>query len=84
MQGLASNTQKVFDKVSRLKSIEGYVLVGGTGIALQINHRLSEDLDFCRWVPKTNATYAVSVKEIEVELKNNFEISLPIISVSIR
>lgn len=73
MQGLASNTLKVFEKVSRLESIEGYVLVGGTGIALQINHRLSEDLDFCRWVPKTNATYAVSVKKIEVELKKNFE-----------
>lgn len=73
MQGLAPNTLRVFDKVSGLESIKGYVLVGGTGIALQINHRLSEDLDFCRWVPKTNANYAVSVKEIEAELKKNFE-----------
>jgi hypothetical protein len=73
MQGLAPNTLNVFDKVSNLESIKGFVLVGGTVIALQINHRLSEDLDFCRWVPTTNATNAVSVKEIEAELKNNFE-----------
>lgn len=73
MLGLAPNTLRVFDKVSALESIKGYVLVGGTGIALQINHRLSEDLDFCRWVPKTNSNNAVSVKEIEAELKNNFE-----------
>ncbi|WP_339705249.1 nucleotidyl transferase AbiEii/AbiGii toxin family protein [Algoriphagus aquimarinus] len=74
MKGLAPKTLAIFDKVSALKSIKGYVLVGGTGIALQISHRLSEDLDFCRWVPKTNASYAVSVKEIETELKNSFKI----------
>lgn len=74
MQGLAPNTLNVFDKVSKLESIKGFVLVGGTGIALQINHRLSEDLDFCRWVPTTNPTNAISVKEIEAELKKNFEI----------
>lgn len=73
MQGLAPNTLIVFDKVSNLESIKGFVLVGGTGIALQINHRLSEDLDFCRWVPTTNVSNAISVKEIEAELKNNFE-----------
>ncbi|SFT89249.1 Nucleotidyl transferase AbiEii toxin, Type IV TA system [Algoriphagus locisalis] len=74
MKGLAPKTLAVFDKVSALGSIKGYVLVGGTGIALQINHRLSEDLDFCKWVPKTNASHAVSVREIETELKKNFEI----------
>ncbi len=73
MKGLAPNTLRVFDKVSALESIKGYVLVGGTGIALQINHRLSEDLDFCRWVQKTNVNNAVSVKEIEAELKKSFE-----------
>lgn len=73
MQGLAPKTLAVFDKISALESIKDYSLVGGTGIALQINHRLSEDLDFCKWVPKTNAGYAVSVQEIESELKKNFE-----------
>lgn len=73
MQGLAPKTLNVFDKVSNLEAIKGFVLVGGTCIALQINHRLSEDLDFCRWVPNTNANHAISVKEIEAELKNNFK-----------
>tara|TARA_R110002020_G_scaffold191029_1_gene390686 strand:- start:1048 stop:1698 length:651 start_codon:yes stop_codon:yes gene_type:complete len=74
MQGLAPKTLAVFDKVSALESIKDFVLVGGTGIALQINHRLSEDLDFCKWVSKTNVSNAISVREIETELKKNFKI----------
>ena len=41
MQGLAPKTLKILDRVSALNSIQGFWLVGGTGIAIQINHRLS-------------------------------------------
>lgn len=72
MLGLAPKTLTVFDRVAALKSIQGFLLVGGTGIALQIRHRLSEDLDFCKWVPKSNVNNAISVKIIERELAENF------------
>jgi len=72
MQGLAPKTLAVFDRVSALKAIQDYLLVGGTGIALQIAHRLSEDLDFCRWKPKSNVKQAIPVKDIEKELLENF------------
>lgn len=44
--GLTSATQEVFEQVSQLECIKGLFLCGGTGQSLQLNHRLSEDLDF--------------------------------------
>lgn len=72
MTGLASKTRKVFDEVSALSCIRNYTLVGGTALALQINHRLSEDLDFCKWVDATSAHHGIALQEIERELKSTF------------
>lgn len=44
--GLTENTLAVFEEVSTLECIKNLHLCGGTGIAVQLNHRLSEDLDF--------------------------------------
>lgn len=44
--GLTSATQEVFEQVSQLECIKYLYLCGGTGQSLQMNHRLSEDLDF--------------------------------------
>ena len=44
--GLTPATQEVFDQVSRLNCIKEMFLCGGTGQSLQMDHRLSEDLDF--------------------------------------
>jgi predicted nucleotidyltransferase component of viral defense system len=49
MQGLSDETKKIFEPVSRLNCIKDYILIGGTALALQTGHRLSEDLDFCKW-----------------------------------
>ena len=49
MRGLADNTEKIIEKVSLLPCLVDYTLIGGTALSLQINKRLSEDLDFCRW-----------------------------------
>jgi hypothetical protein len=49
MQGLSDETIKVFEPVSKLNCIKDYILIGGTALALQTGHRLSEDLDFCKW-----------------------------------
>jgi len=59
MKGLAPHTTELFEDLSRLVCIKDYCLIGGTALALQINHRLSEDLDFCHW--KTSKTERVSV-----------------------
>jgi len=44
--GLTDFTKEVFETVSRLDCIKDLFLCGGTGLSIQINHRLSEDLDF--------------------------------------
>ena len=45
-RGLTPKTAEVFDAISRLDCIRGLYLCGGTGQSIQMNHRLSEDLDF--------------------------------------
>ena len=49
MNGLTLLTSELFEDLSRLSCIRDYCMIGGTALALQLNHRLSEDLDFCRW-----------------------------------
>lgn len=49
MIALAPHTSKLFDKVAALECIKPYFLVGGTALALQLDTRLSEDLDFMNW-----------------------------------
>ena len=44
--GLTDSTKEVFESVSKLECIKDLTLCGGTGISVQLNHRLSEDLDF--------------------------------------
>ena len=49
MKGLARHTEAIIEPVSRLDCLKGWVLAGGTALAIQLCHRLSEDLDFIRW-----------------------------------
>ena len=44
--GLTDSTKEVFESVSKLECIKDLILCGGKGISIQLNHRLSEDLDF--------------------------------------
>lgn len=46
LKGLTPATKEVFEQVSQLECIKNMFLCGGTGQSLQMNHRLSEDLDF--------------------------------------
>jgi len=46
MSGLTENTNSVFEDISNLSCIKSLYLCGGTGISIQLQHRLSEDLDF--------------------------------------
>jgi hypothetical protein len=46
MDGIKKETLAVFNVLSNYDEIKPYFLIGGTAVALSINHRLSEDLDF--------------------------------------
>ncbi|MBN1416742.1 MAG: nucleotidyl transferase AbiEii/AbiGii toxin family protein [Bacteroidales bacterium] len=43
---IPTNARMVFNKLAKQTFMQSYVLVGGTALAMQIKHRLSEDLDF--------------------------------------
>lgn len=68
MKGLAAHTERIFDSISELESIKEYVLIGGTALSLQLSHRLSEDLDFCKWKKNKNNREEVAWYSIEKEL----------------
>jgi len=68
MNGLAPHTAELFEELSRLECIRDYCLIGGTALALQLNHRLSEDFDFCRWKTRENERVSVDWSGIEHEL----------------
>jgi hypothetical protein len=70
VQGLTKDTGKIFRAVSFLSCVQGYVLIGGTALSLQINKRKSEDLDFCVWSKKLKKDKpAVDWPVIERELE---------------
>lgn len=43
---LPEETGKLWNFLRHHPALQGFVLIGGTALALQIGHRLSEDLDF--------------------------------------
>ena len=49
INGVFPKTKQIFEEVSKLECIKNYCMIGGTALAMQIGHRLSEDLDFCIW-----------------------------------
>lgn len=49
MRGIAKHTEAIIDAFSQLECIKGWTLVGGTALAIQLDHRKSEYLDFMRW-----------------------------------
>jgi predicted nucleotidyltransferase component of viral defense system len=49
LKGLTRQGFKVFEVIKKSELFQEYVLIGGTALSLQINNRLSEDLDFCKW-----------------------------------
>jgi predicted nucleotidyltransferase component of viral defense system len=46
LEFLPRATQKIFARFKNDHRLAGFTLVGGTALALQIGHRISEDLDF--------------------------------------
>ena len=69
--GLTPATREVFDRVSELDCIKNLFLCGGTGQSLQMNHRLSEDLDF-ELLGLRRDRPALNFREILGEIKRVF------------
>lgn len=68
-KGLTQNIESIIDAVSTLDCIKDYVLCGGTALAIQLGHRLSEDLDFMAWRQSKDVKPEVNWPEISRELE---------------
>jgi predicted nucleotidyltransferase component of viral defense system len=51
---LSKQTREIFDLIDQFGFIENFTLVGGSGLAYYLNHRLSEDLDYFTWEATLN------------------------------
>jgi len=74
-KALVEKTLKVIETVSKMDFVKSWYLVGGTALALQLNHRLSEDLDFMCWKKFKNEKKNINVNEIKNELSQYFTIN---------
>lgn len=74
MKGIAKHTQQIIEPVSRLDCLKGWTLVGGTALAIQLGHRMSEDLDFMRWRTHKGERMDVDWPQIHKELETVAEI----------
>ncbi|MDE5635528.1 MAG: nucleotidyl transferase AbiEii/AbiGii toxin family protein, partial [Muribaculaceae bacterium] len=70
MIGLAPHTSRIFDEICHLECIKEYVLVGGTALSIQIDNRLSEDLDFMSWRKSRTEKREVDWFSIKKELES--------------
>lgn len=68
-KGLTPNIEAIIDEVAKLECIKPYTLCGGTALAMQLGHRMSEDLDFMMWriskTEKPEVDWPTIEKEIE-------------------
>jgi len=80
MKGLSPDTEAVFNSIKRFEIFKEYILVGGTALSVQIDHRLSEDLDFCKWQddPKI-LSKEIDWPEIEKNLKLSGQVKTDIL-----
>ena len=69
MKGLTPHTSAIIDSISKMECIKPFVLVGGTALSIQLNHRMSEDLDFMKWIDKPGEKQDVEWHVIKRELE---------------
>ncbi len=49
LKSMPERTRRVYQALAKEPLMQGFVLIGGTALSIQLGHRLSEDLDF--WLP---------------------------------
>ena len=74
-EALVEKTLKVIETVSKMEFVKSYFLVGGTALALQLKHRLSEDLDFMCWKKSKRDKQNIDIERIKNELQQDFVIN---------
>lgn len=68
MNAVSPEILRTIQELQRLPSLSGFSLGGGTNLALQYNHRISEDIDlFCPHIVRLNG-FAIIQSEVAMSL----------------
>lgn len=71
---MKKDTKIIFDKLINLNEIKEWTLIGGTALAIHLNHRLSEDLDFFIYEHKLNNNLLRNIDNILNEFRKKYEV----------
>jgi hypothetical protein len=82
MKGLSPDTEFVFNSIKRFEIFKDYILIGGTALSVQIDHRLSEDLVRCcgtysRHRMKSKTILSILSNSSLFKYEENFELLEP-------
>jgi predicted nucleotidyltransferase component of viral defense system len=69
MKGLSVQSENILTSIAECDFINDYTFIGGSSLAVQIGHRLSEDLDFYKWKTEKEKKPTVNWPEIEKHLE---------------
>jgi hypothetical protein len=69
MKGLSANAENIMTAIAEKDFMNEYTFIGGSALAIQIGHRLSEDLDFCKWKSAKDEKPNVNWPEIEKHME---------------
>jgi len=74
MHGISEQTELVLMTLSESDLFEDFTLIGGTALSMEINSRISEDLDFCIWQDRIEGKlYEIKWSGIETFLQSKFK-----------
>jgi len=64
LEALLPETKSVLTKLSKMAFLQKFTFVGGSALAVHLNHRLSEDIDLLTWESE------LDIQEIQINLSN--------------
>ncbi len=73
LKNLLPETLEVLKKLGKTELLSDFTFVGGSALALYLNHRYSEDIDLFSWNEDINhlqPKYKVTIKDIEKHFVN--------------
>lgn len=70
LDSLPEQTRQVFEHLSANELLHSFTLIGGTALALQFDHRKSEDLDF--WLPAEKMNKEIISATVRIAQKAGF------------
>ncbi len=87
LKGLAPSTEKLLLKLSKFELLQDFSFVGGSALAIRLQHRLSEDIDLFTWnrtLDKENIFTALRMLETPFSILNSSDIQINVIAENVK